>query len=153
APSSGDILALANYPPLGKDQVNPCVNMPIEPYSLTKFVVVAGAINEGVVNLDDVFNCEAGKYAYGGQWFSDREPFGEMSVRAILSCQSQIGYIKIASKLGNAKLREYFRRFGFGERAGIHLAGEATGSLSDLDNPSPTTLGFASKGEGIEATP
>jgi hypothetical protein len=152
-PRTGDILAMSHFPLVNENEVNPCISLSTEPTSLLRFVVAAAAINEGLVTLNTEIDCEHGRYEYEGQLFKDHEAYGTLTVEQVLTHGSYIGSLKLGLKLGEAKLHDYFRRFGFGERAGIHLIGESTGSVSPLDHWSKRSVASMSMGYDIAATP
>ena len=72
----------------------------MEPGSTFKIVVVSGALNDGVVHLNDSFNCEHGHFAYAGRILHDHEPFGILTTEGIITKSSNIGAAKIGIKLG-----------------------------------------------------
>src|ERR1700677_2415665 len=78
-PSTGEILAMAtlpNYDPNQPSTISPetrdrCITDVMEPGSTFKIVVVSGALNEGVVHLNDPFDCEQGHFAFAGRILTD----------------------------------------------------------------------------------
>src|SRR5262249_4150790 len=135
-PRTGEILALATLPTFdpgtpGSAAVearrNRVIADLIEPGSTFKIVVVYGALNDGVVRLTDVFDCEHGHFAYAGRVLHDHESYGPLSVEGIITKSSNIGAAKIGIRLGEKRLYDYMRDFGFGERTGILLPGEVRG--------------------------
>ena len=75
-PQTGEILAMGsrpNYDPndsktFKPDRVrNRCITDAVEPGSIFKIITLAGAINEGQVNLDTPIFCENGSFYYGGK--------------------------------------------------------------------------------------
>ena len=55
-------------------------------------------------------------------------------------------------KLGKEKLFSYIDLFGFGEKTGIDLNGEATGIIFDLDNVKDLELATTAFGQGVSVT-
>jgi cell division protein FtsI/penicillin-binding protein 2 len=101
----------------------------VEPGSTFKIVVVSAALNENVVTLADTFDCEHGHWQYMGKTLHDTHAgYGVLTVENIITKSSNIGAAKIAVyKLGEQKLYDYIRAFGFGTRTGVTLPGEASG--------------------------
>ena len=96
----------------------------MEPGSTFKIVVVSGALNDGVVQLNDTFDCEHGHFAYAGRILHDHEPFGILTTEGIITKSSNIGAAKIGIRLGEDRLYDYAWDYGFGQRTGIPLPGE-----------------------------
>jgi len=139
---TGEILALANIPkydPNNPDKFSPsdrrnrAVTDLFEPGSTFKIVTAAAAIEEGVVSPDDILNCENGKWFVRNHFLRDVHPYGNLRVREIIEKSSNIGTVKIAMKLGEEKLYQYCRKFGFGKPTGIDLPGEISGLLRPLN--------------------
>ena len=59
----------------------------------------------------------------------------------------------MGQKIGKEKLFQYIRKFGFGEKTGIDLNGEASGILFSLDQVGPVELATTSFGQGVSVTP
>jgi cell division protein FtsI/penicillin-binding protein 2 len=137
-PRTGEILAmgqLPNYDPnqpgksLPEEMRNRMIADMIEPGSTFKIVVVSAALNEHAVSLDDVFYCEHGSWRFMGRpLHDDHGGYGDLTVEGIITKSSNIGSAKIAVfKLGEQKLYDYMRAFGFGGRTGVTLPGELNG--------------------------
>jgi cell division protein FtsI (penicillin-binding protein 3) len=138
-PQTGEVLAMANRPNFDlnlKSQARPeemknrAIADMMEPGSTFKIVPVAAALNEHKVQPDSSIFCENGVFTYGGTKLHDHAPYGELSVRDILIKSSNIGAAKLGISVGDQKLYEYIRQFGFGERTGIELPGEIAGSIA-----------------------
>ena len=139
---TGEILALANIPKYDpnnpdksslSDRRNRAVTDLFEPGSTFKVVTAAAAIEEGIVSPDDILNCENGKWFVRNHFLRDVHPYGNLKVREIIEKSSNIGTVKIAMKLGEEKLYQYCRKFGFGKPTGIDLPGEISGLLRPLN--------------------
>ena len=124
--------SLPNYDPNQPNTITPetrnrVITDVVEPGSTFKIVVVSGALNNGVVNLNDQFDCEHGHFAFAGHILHDHEPFGILTTEGIITKSSNIGAAKIGIKLGEQSLYDYAWNYGFGQRTGIPLPGEARG--------------------------
>lgn len=135
---TGKILALANYPTFNPNSFaqhthaqlrNRTVADSFEPGSTFKVFVIAAALQEKLVRPNEVFNCENGSYRIADRVIHDDHPYPRLSVSEIIKYSSNIGSAKIGFRLGEARLTRYLRDFGFGERSGIDLPGEAQGSM------------------------
>ncbi len=161
-PRTGEILAMANCPTFnpnhpGAFKLDALRNRVIadnhEPGSTFKVVVVSGALNESMVTLNDVFNCENGHFIYAGATLHDHAAYGDLSVESIITKSSNIGAAKIGLRLGETTLHQYIRDFGFGSRTGIFLPGEVYGSVPPVKSWSKISIARIPMGQGIEVTP
>ncbi len=160
-PATGEILAMATLP--NYDPNNPgaspadarrnrVVSDVVEPGSTFKIVVVSGALNEGAVRLNDTFDCEEGHFAFAGRVLHDHEPYGLLTTEGIITKSSNIGAAKIGIRLGEERLYDYTRDFGFGERTGIPLPGEVRGIVYPVKNWSKVSIAQIPMGQGIAVT-
>ncbi len=159
-PSTGEILAMAtlpNYDPNQSSTITPetrdrCITDVMEPGSTFKIVVVSGALNEGIVHLDDPFYCEEGHFAFAGRILHDDEPHGTLTTEGIIAKSSNIGAAKIGIKLGEDHLYDYAADYGFGERTGIPLPGEVSGILHPVKDWSRVSIAQIPMGHGVAVT-
>ena len=135
---SGRILAMANYPTFNPNAYfrypqfalrNHVLTDSFEPGSTFKVLLIAAALEERVITLQDSFDCELGSYRIGGVTIHDTHRYGRLSVADILKFSSNIGATKIGRRMGQQRLSAYLKNFGIGDRTGIDLPGEATGSI------------------------
>ena len=160
-PFTGEILAMAQMPPLNPNQFrgpgrvwrNRVITDSYEPGSTFKVIVMSAALEESLVTPQSRFFCENGEIAIGGRAVRDHEKFGWLSVAQILTQSSNVGAIKVAQKLNRDKLYEYIRRFGFGSRTGVDLPGEATGLVRPVKDWSEGSLGAVPIGQELSVTP
>ncbi|MCH7557375.1 MAG: penicillin-binding protein 2 [Planctomycetes bacterium] len=139
-PKTGAILAMVSLPdfdPADAHSTDPdnlrnrILTDEFEPGSIIKPLVVAIALDAGVVNKVEKIFCENGNYS--GRGFGRigeyRRGFGDLTVREILIESSNIGMAKIGQRLGKNRLYKGLRLFGFGKKVGIDVPGEADGLL------------------------
>ncbi len=159
-PKTGEILAMAslpNYDPgqpntISTNTRNRVINDVVEPGSTFKIVVVSGALNEKIVSLNDSFYCEEGHFAYAGKILHDHEAYGNLTTEGIITKSSNIGAAKIGIRLGEENLFKYAWNFGFGQRTGIPLLGEARGFLYPVKSWSKVSLAQIPMGHGVAVT-
>ncbi len=141
-PRTGDVLAAASTP--GYDPNNYKDYDPadlkrrararyivdwMEPGSIMKAFVFAGALTEGVVNEQTPIFCENGAWATGPRVLHDVHAYGTLPASMVLIKSSNIGTAKIGQKLGPEKLYRYLTKFGLGRPTGFDLPGENPGKL------------------------
>jgi cell division protein FtsI/penicillin-binding protein 2 len=160
-PRTGEILAMAslpNYDPNRPNTISPetrnrVITDVMEPGSTFKIVVVSGALDKRVVTLNDTFFCENGHFAYAGRVLHDHEAYGNLSVKEIITKSSNIGAAKIAiERLGDKALYNYAWNYGFGQRTGIPLPGEARGFLYPVKDWSKVSIAQIPMGHGVAVT-
>jgi len=135
---TGEILAMASWPTFNLNRFssappewmrNRTVNYTYEPGSVMKAVIIASALDSGTVQAQDRFDCENGRWMYGGKMLHDSHGEGRLTVADILKKSSNIGAAKIALKMGNQNVYKSLQAFGFGARTGLDLPGEDAGIL------------------------
>ncbi|MEI6715696.1 MAG: penicillin-binding protein 2 [Verrucomicrobiota bacterium] len=162
-PSTGEILALANRPHYDLNQregvndearKNRAIMDQVEPGSTFKVVTTAAALDNKLVRADTSINCENGKFTYGGSTLHDHgHGYGELTVNDIIVKSSNIGVAKMGLMLGDQRLYEYVRRFGFGERTGVQLPGEIPGIVHPPHRWSKISITHVPMGHEVGATP
>ncbi len=159
-PGTGEILAMASIPTFDPNQPNTistetrdrAITDNMEPGSTFKIVVVSGALNNGIVKLNDQFDCERGHFAFAGRVLHDAEPHGILSTEGIITKSSNIGAAKVGIKLGAQGLYDYAWNYGFGQRTGILLPGESKGVLYAAAPNRLITLAQIPMGHGVAVT-
>lgn len=159
-PSTGEILAMATLPcydPNDPASVSPetrdrCITDVMEPGSTFKIVVVSGALNDGIVHLNDTFDCDNGHFAFAGRILHDAEPHGILTTEGIITKSSNIGAAKIGIKLGDDRLYDYALDYGFGQRTGIPLPGEVAGIVHPVKDWSKVSIAQIPMGHGVAVT-
>lgn len=126
-----------------------------EPGSTFKTFVIAAAIDEGLIKPASRFYGEKGRMKVGDKWINEADAhhrFEWLTTTEILAYSSNIGAAKIGFMLGDEKLRKHLTDYGFGQRAGLDIPGEARGILHPLPWR-PHLLSNISFGHGISVTP
>ena len=163
-PKTGAILGMATYPTFDpntyyavKDarvQTNPVVSDIFEPGSILKPVVMAGAINEGLVEPNTTFvdngPVKVDKYTINT---FDGKHYGVQTMTQVLEQSNNIGMVWLSNIMGKEMMYDYLRRFGVGERTGIELDGETQTNLREPRDWNITNTATISFGQGIAVTP
>ena len=159
-PKTGEILAmvsLPNYDPNQPNTITPetrnrVITDVVEPGSTFKIVVISGALNTGISHLNDPVFCENGHFAFAGRVLHDHESLGNETVKSVITKSSNIGAAKIGIKLGEQNLYDYAWNYGFGQRTGIPLPGEARGFLYPVKDWSKVSIAQIPMGHGVAVT-
>ncbi len=132
---------------------NPLISDIYEPGSTFKPLVMAAAINEGVLKPDSKMN-EQSALSIGGFTITnfDKSSEGTITMTRVLEKSSNIGMVYVQQKLGKDKFYSYLKKYGFGEPTGIDLQGETGGTLKDPSQWYPIDYATAAFGQGIGIT-
>jgi cell division protein FtsI (penicillin-binding protein 3) len=161
-PNTGQLLAVANYPSFdpnsaheypADDFIDRAVSSAYEPGSIFKTILLSAAFQEGVVQPDQLIDCQMGSIVVAGRLIHDHARFGVISVAQILEHSSDVGSIKVALRLGAPKYYQYIRSFGLGQLTGIKLPGENRGLVRPLDEWTATSVGYIAIGQEVSVTP
>jgi cell division protein FtsI (penicillin-binding protein 3) len=162
-PRSAEILALANWPRVDANDLggapeyaaqDRAVGFNYEPGSTFKAFTVAGALEDGVVKPDDVFHLPP-TITVADRQIKEAHDRGaiDLTTAQILKTSSNVGTVLIGQRLGAARFDRWVRRFGFGRRTGVELAGEESGQVLQLDKYSGSSMGNLPIGQGESVTP
>lgn len=161
-PYSGRILAMANYPGYDLQEYsvtpkklmkNSCIADIFEPGSVFKVFTASCVLNEGIVDLNDKFDCENGEWHVAGRILHDYHAYDTLTFKEVIAYSSNIGTVKAAQKAGPDKLYEYIKMFGFGSKTGIDLPGEVRGISRHPKVWSRSDITTIPIGQGIAVTP
>ncbi|MCE0485218.1 MAG: penicillin-binding protein 2 [Methylacidiphilales bacterium] len=163
-PHTGEILAMGSRPTFNPNDnsthtpdrvLNRCITDMVEPGSIFKIITLAGALSEGVINLDTPVFCENGSFNYAGKLLRDDEPHGTLPVLEVMAQSSNIGFAKLAlNYLGEEKLYHYATAFGIGQRTGLfQQQGESSGLLRPVNKWSALSITRIPMGQEVGATP
>ena len=154
-PSTGSILALANWPAsasdAGEDQA---IGLNYEPGSTFKAITVAGALQDGVVTPNTQFDIPP-VLQFADRQIHDAEDHGyeTLTVAQILKYSSNIGADLIGEKLGAKQFDYWVHRFGFGQPTGVDLPGEQSGIVRHWWQYSGSSMANLPFGQGESVTP
>ena len=135
---------------------NRCVSDGYEPGSTFKLVTLAAALDCGAVTENSTFYCG------GHETFNDREQevscwkaagHGMQTTMEALGHSCNIAFGHIGVNMTRKTFVEYFKAFGFLEKTGVDLPGEASGLFWDENDFSVANLISASFGQTFRVTP
>lgn len=161
-PRTGEILALANAPTFDpndaggatqESRINGALEKIYEPGSTFKIVAFSAAVEEGLVRPEDHIDCQMGSITVAGRLVHDHHAFGSLSIADALAKSSNVAAIKLGLRVGNVRMYDYMRRFGFGSRTGIELPGETAGLLRPVSRWAASSMGSLAIGQEIGVTP
>lgn len=180
-PNTGEIIAMADYPTfdlndprnlssydqtddmsddgkmnlLNKLWQNYCVTATYEPGSVQKPFTVAAGLETGTLTTDMTFFCD-GYEMFGNEKVRcvNRDGHGLETIEAALMDSCNDALMQMSYNIGAENFLDYQAVFGFGQKTGIDLPGEAnTASLMyTLDNIKPVDLATNSFGQNYNCT-
>jgi cell division protein FtsI (penicillin-binding protein 3) len=162
-PETGEVLAIASYPPFDANQpvsptdnldprMNHAASVPFEPGSVFKVITLAAALETTTLRPETIINCGNGSINLFGRVIKDHNSYSALSMADVLAKSSNIGAIQIGLRVGPQNLLNYVRRFGFGRKTGIPLPAESAGVVRDLDHWGKTSIGSIAMGHEISTT-
>mgnify|MGYP003292470207 CR=1 FL=1 len=155
---TGEVLAMASYPTYVPedfiDGINneeykkyfqnkdtPMFNRAIQgtypPGSTFKMITGIAAIESSGIGVNEHVN-DTGVFYLGHKpacwiWNSRRQVHGNVNAKTALMVSCNYYYYEVASRIGIDKIAEYARKFGLGEKTGIELYGEASGTVASRE--------------------
>ena len=162
SPKTGEILALANEPTFNPNAYrnaseehrrNRAVQDIYEPGSTFKVVTASAAIEERMIDVDDMIDVSGGKIRFGSRVIDDTHDYGTLSFTDVMVKSSNVGAIKVGLSLGAERLGLYVRRFGFGRALSPDFPGETPGIVWDPRKLDSSALASMSMGYQVGVTP
>jgi len=137
---------------------NKAIDSRYEPGSVFKAIVLAAALEEGVVSENDHFFCSGEAVVPGYPKpikCSNTRGHKDQDLAKAVANSCNPAFIEIGKRLGVDTFYDYFEAFGMLENTGIDLPGEASlaGAVWSRDKMSNVDLAVASFGQRFEITP
>lgn len=134
---------------------NTAINDTYEPGSTFKIVTSSAGLEEGVVTPESTFYCN-GFHIAGDRrikcWRYPRTHGAETFVQGVQNSCNPV-FMEVGERLGAERFLNYMKKFGFDQKTGIDLAGEAVGIIHKLENIGPVELATMSFGQSFQITP
>lgn len=124
------------------------------PGSVFKMCVASAALEENLVNEKTSFTC-TGSILVEGETIhcSNIAGHGTQSFVEAISNSCNPAFVQIGQMLGASKFRQYYQGFGFSDKTGIDLPGEAEDSFWKEGKMGGVDLAVASFGQNFKITP
>lgn len=168
-PKTGEILAMANKPDFNPNKPregvstmeemsklwrNRAVSDTYEPGSIFKVFTAIAAMEKGLVKESDTFVCGGSKKVANKTihcW--KRTGHGVENFIQILENSCNVGFMELGERLQPEGLNEYINKFGFGQKTGVDLPGEAKGIVKKTKDMSSVDLATISFGQTNTVSP
>ncbi|PIS17474.1 MAG: hypothetical protein COT59_00435 [Candidatus Nealsonbacteria bacterium CG09_land_8_20_14_0_10_42_14] len=164
-PSSGKILALANFPTFNLNGYakekdfevfqNGVTQKAFEPGSVFKSITMAAALDEGKITSQTTY-FDPGCYQVGVDEVCNYEKRiypGELTMTNVLEKSINTGAVFAERELGNKNFLEYVEKFGIFSKTGVDLPWEISPPNKEFKQGREINYATASFGQGIEMTP
>jgi len=163
-PKTGAVRAMASFPNFNPNEYNKvksvetfsnsCIQEIYEPGSVFKPIVMAAGLDTGKISPQTVF-VDEGFVKIGPHIIrnAQEKTYGESTMTRVLEKSINTGVVFVQRLIGGKIFEDYIKAFGFGERCEVDLAGEAAGSLRNIDENNEVNFATAAFGQGISATP
>lgn len=124
------------------------------PGSVFKMCVASAALEENLVNEKTSFTC-TGSISVEGETIhcSNISGHGTQNFVEAISNSCNPAFVQIGQMLGASKFRQYYQGFGFSDKTGIDLPGEAEDSFWKEGKMGGVDLAVASFGQNFSITP
>ena len=136
---------------------NFCVSDTYEPGSPSKIFTVATGLEEGVLKGNESFECTG--YLHVGDYNIKctawrRGGHGWLNLQESLMQSCNVAMMRIGAMIGRERFTKYQGIFGFGDKTGIDLPGEAdtSGLVYSADDIGPTDLATNAFGQNYNCT-
>jgi cell division protein FtsI (penicillin-binding protein 3) len=108
----------------------------------------------GLIRPDSMIDCENGLWHVGPRTLHDHHPYAKISLTDVIKFSSNIGAAKVGAQiLGQKRLWEAMKRWGFGEKTGVDLPAEDSGLLFPLSRWTVYSETSVPMGHEISVTP
>ena len=133
---------------------NPCISNTYEPGSVFKTITAAAALEEGVVTMEDTFNCP-GYVMVEDRRIRCHKTTGhgtQTFVEATMNSCNPV-FVTVGLRLGAENYYRYFEQFNLLEKTGVDLPGEAGTIMHKVEDIGAVELATISFGQSFQVTP
>ena len=155
-PNNGEILGMVSMPSGNRSTVrNNAIQNIYEPGSIFKPLIVAAALEEGLITPTTTFPNPTSSIVIHGKTIRDAEnnARGMITPQQILMKSSNVGMVQIGDRFTNAKFEEYLKKYGLYEKTGIDFANEPEPRQQPYEKWDGLKRYTMSFGQGIAVTP
>lgn len=161
-PHTGEVLAMANYPSFNPNRIkdykkedmrNRVVLDAYEPGSMMKVFTYASYVETTHNGPNTRIPQYNGSYKIGKHTIHDTHSIPNMTAETVVSESSNVGAYMLAKEIGREKFYEFLRKFGFGRKTGINIAGESAGILFKPSTWADIQFSNIAFGHGISVSP
>jgi stage V sporulation protein D (sporulation-specific penicillin-binding protein) len=132
----------------GETLKNKAVNDTFVPGSIFKVITASAAIAEGVIKENEQFVCD-GSIKVSGRTIKcwKTTGHGKQNFEDVLKNSCNIGIMEFSQRLGPVKFSQYVEKFGFGQKTGIDLPEEVSGTFKKSEDINQIDLAVMAFGQ------
>ncbi len=125
-----------------------------EPGSTFKGITTAMALEENVVSLNDAFNC-TGALKVGPHIIHCWKGGGHGAETFVQGVENSCNpvFMTVGARVGTENFYKYYKAFGFAEKTGFEIPGEAVCAFHSMENFNEVELATSSFGQSFQITP
>jgi cell division protein FtsI/penicillin-binding protein 2 len=163
-PKTGGVIAMSSFPTYDPREYskfsdklysNPFISFAYEPGSTFKPLIMASALDAGLIKPDTACSICAGPVEISGYeirtW--NNEYTENSTMTDVIVHSDNTGMVFTGRLLGLDRMLEYMEKFGIGKATGIDLQGEVYPSLRERDSWYEIDQATATFGQGLTLTP
>lgn len=156
---TGEIVQMSQAPSFDLDNprdrqtsnvMNRSVEQSYEPGSVLKTITMAALADQGKIRPESPIvvpkQVKVNEYSIGDYW---KHGVLHLTAAGVIAKSSNLGTIVAARQMTERSHWEYLRKFGFGDKTGLGLAGETAGILSDYHQWAASHRATIAFGQGI----
>ena len=163
-PQTGNIIAMASSPSFSPQKYwesdeslykNPFITNTYEPGSTIKPIIMASAMDAGLITPQAKCNICSGPISVSGyelHTWNDKY-YKDTNMIEVIQHSDNTGMVFVAQKLGVDRMIEYLTKFGIGKLTDIDLQGETAPSFKPRNAWYDVDLATTGFGQGISITP
>ena len=159
--STGEVLALANYPSYqpdkrqnlsGEQLRNRALTDTFEPGSTMKPITVGMAMEAGRITPQTIIDTTPGRLTITGSTITDTHNYGVLTVEGVIQKSSNVGATKIAQRMSPHEMWDTYSALGFGQKPQISFPGAVSGRVRPYKSWRPIEQATMSYGYGLSAS-
>lgn len=161
-PHTGEVLAMAQAKRYNlndfrrsepEERLNYAISWAFEPGSVLKVFTALAALEAGVITPEErISGNEPVRIAGHAFHNAQNRSYGWVTLQDIIRYSINTGMIRVALRLGEARLHDFLQRMGFGRVTGLGLPGEVPGTLRPVSAWSGIDIGAVAIGQSIAVT-
>ncbi len=158
---TGEVLAMVNQPSYNPNdrsqrtsglQRNRAITDVMEPGSSIKPLIMAAALENGMLEADAIIDTTPGFIQVGAKRIKDHSNLGRIDLTTLMARSSNVGITRVAMKMDPEQLWATLAQFGLGSLTTSGFPGESAGRLSHFSDWRAISQATIAYGYGLSVT-
>ena len=124
-----------------------------EPGSTFKMITLSAALEEKLTNRSERFYCSGSVTVEGGRIRCWGNPHGAETLTQALENSCNPVFVELGLRLGCERFYDYLDAYGFGQKTGVDIPGEANGILISRKSVKRVDIARVGFGQSVAVTP